>query len=107
MADKDEKTQKTETEVSTSGKRREKPVNEPENVDIPTEMPELEEAQEKGYFGVTPDPTPNYNYTVAGVLEGAPTPETDMELAREVHAELRDPYREFIDVDETKDEKKK
>lgn len=33
--------------------------------------------QEKGYFGDEVDPTPNANYTVAGVVAGKPTPETD------------------------------
>lgn len=36
-----------------------------------------DDAAEKGYFGVSPDPTPRENYTVAGVLAGKPTPETD------------------------------
>lgn len=36
-----------------------------------------DEAQQKGYFGETPDPTPNEAYTVQGVTSGAPTPETD------------------------------
>lgn len=36
-----------------------------------------DEAHEKGYIGVSPDPTPRANYTVAGVTAGAPTPETD------------------------------
>lgn len=36
----------------------------------------VREAEEKGYIGETPDDTPNRNYTVAGVLEGAETPET-------------------------------
>jgi hypothetical protein len=34
-------------------------------------------AEDKGYFGVETDPTPNEHYTVAGVLAGKPTPETD------------------------------
>lgn len=37
---------------------------------------DLEAAADKGYLGTTPDPTPNENYTVAGVTSGAPTPET-------------------------------
>lgn len=36
-----------------------------------------DEAQRKGYFGETPDPTPNEAYTIQGVTGGAPTPETD------------------------------
>ena len=38
---------------------------------------------EKGYRGFVPDPTPNENYTVAGVTAGLPTPETDEKLAAE------------------------
>lgn len=33
--------------------------------------------EDKGYFGHQVDKTPNENYTVAGVLAGKPTPETD------------------------------
>lgn len=35
----------------------------------------FDEANEKGYFGHTPDDTPNENYTLQGVTSGAPTPE--------------------------------
>jgi hypothetical protein len=35
----------------------------------------FDEANEKGYFGETPDETPNENYTLAGVTSGKPTPE--------------------------------
>lgn len=38
----------------------------------------------QGFRGTEVDPTPNENYTVAGVTSGAPTPETDAELARDV-----------------------
>jgi len=41
---------------------------------------QFDEADDKGYFGDVPDPTPNDNYTVSGVTSGAPTPETDDEL---------------------------
>lgn len=44
----------------------------------------VDEETEQGYRGSTPDPTPNENYTVAGVVAGAPTPETDPDLASEV-----------------------
>lgn len=37
--------------------------------------------QEKGYRGAAVDPTPNENYTVAGVTAGKPTPETDAKAA--------------------------
>lgn len=37
--------------------------------------------EEKGFRGVEVDPTPNENYTLAGVTSGAPTPETDADTA--------------------------
>jgi len=43
----------------------------------------LEEAQEAGYLGSPTDPTPDENYTVAGVTADAPTPETDERAAAE------------------------
>jgi hypothetical protein len=53
----------------------------------------MDEEQEKGYRGTKVDKTPNENYTVAGVTQNLPTPETDPEMARRagsskfVHAE--------------------
>jgi hypothetical protein len=41
----------------------------------------VDAANEKGYYGVTVDPTPRQNYTVSGVTSGAPTPETDEDAA--------------------------
>lgn len=38
-------------------------------------------ANKQGFFGVEVDATPNENYTVAGVVAGKPTPETDAEAA--------------------------
>lgn len=35
----------------------------------------FDEANEKGYFGETPDETPNENYTLKGVTSDKPTPE--------------------------------
>lgn len=43
----------------------------------------MDEETEKGYRGFVPDPTPNENYTVAGVTSGAPTPENNPDLAAE------------------------
>jgi hypothetical protein len=37
----------------------------------------FDEANTKGYFGEVPDETPNENYTLAGVIAGKPTPETE------------------------------
>ncbi len=41
----------------------------------------FDEAAEKGYFGTTPDPTPNENYSLQTPLD-APVPETDAAAAR-------------------------
>lgn len=43
---------------------------------------DVETAQ--GFSGTVPDPTPNANYTVAGVTSGAPTPENNPDAAAEV-----------------------
>ena len=42
----------------------------------------FDEAEEKGYFGTVPDPTPNENYSLETPPD-APTPETDANAARE------------------------
>lgn len=42
-----------------------------------------DERNEKGFIGAEVDQTPNENYTVAGVTEGLPTPETDKNAAKE------------------------
>lgn len=44
---------------------------------------------DQGYRGVKVDPTPNEHYTVAGVTEGKPTPETDPDAADAARAALR------------------
>ena len=54
----------------------------------------VDAAEEKGYLGVEVDPTPDSHYTVAGVLEGKPTPETDPAHAREVRKKLDDDSRQ-------------
>ncbi|MFD5675611.1 hypothetical protein [Streptomyces sp. NPDC127040] len=43
----------------------------------------VDKATEQGFYGVEADPTPNEHYTVAGVLAGKPTPETDKDAAAE------------------------
>lgn len=42
---------------------------------------------EQGFRGVEVDPTPNENYTVQGVTSGAPTPETDVDSAKDVRSQ--------------------
>lgn len=37
----------------------------------------FDEANEKGFFGHSPDETPRENYTLKGVTSGKPTPETE------------------------------
>lgn len=54
----------------------------------------VDEAEDKGYLGVEVDPTPDSHYTVAGVTEGKPTPETDPGHAREVRQKLDDEARQ-------------
>ncbi|MFI6491218.1 hypothetical protein [Streptomyces sp. NPDC050564] len=54
----------------------------------------VDAAEEKGYLGVEVDPTPDAHYTVAGVLAGKPTPETDGDHAREVRQQLDDAARQ-------------
>lgn len=44
---------------------------------------------EKGYLGTEADPTPDSAYTVAGVIAGEPTPETDLDHADEVDRQQR------------------
>lgn len=42
---------------------------------------ETTQQTEASFFGLAVDPTPNENYTVAGVASGKPTPETDEKAA--------------------------
>ena len=49
----------------------------------------FDEANDRGYFGVTTDPTPDENYTLRGQAKGARTPETDAALADKVAAHQR------------------
>lgn len=42
----------------------------------------VDKEQEQGFAGIKVDPTPNENYTLAGVTKKAPTPETDPEQAK-------------------------
>lgn len=69
MADKDDK----KTDVKVNEDALESKVQEA-----------VDEETEQGFRGVEVDPTPNENYTIAGVTSGAPTPETDEGAADEV-----------------------
>lgn len=50
----------------------------------------LDAEQERGFAGTVPDPTPNENYTVAGVTNDKPTPETDPRQFEKARAKLRE-----------------
>ena len=54
----------------------------------------FDEVNDKGYLGVEVDPTPDSHYSVAGVLAGKPTPETDADHSREVRQKLDDDSRQ-------------
>lgn len=49
----------------------------------------FDEEAAQGLSGVEVDPTPNENYTVAGVTSGKPTPETDPKAAEKADAASR------------------
>lgn len=46
----------------------------------------IDNEEEQGFRGNKVDPTPNEHYTVAGVVAGKPTPETDPEHRAKVRA---------------------
>jgi hypothetical protein len=81
--------------------RSSKPAGEPEDQPAP-EGDEVakavqratDKAQAQGYLGVEVDPTPNEHYSVAGVVDGKATPETDPGHAREVRQKLDDDARQ-------------
>ena len=49
----------------------------------------IDKETEAGLRGIETDPTPNSNYTVEGVVSGAPTPETDPSLRDDIRAARR------------------
>lgn len=49
---------------------------------VNTDQPALDKANEQGFLGDKVDPTPDAHYTVAGVVAGKPTPETDDKAAK-------------------------
>jgi hypothetical protein len=55
---------------------------------------------EQGFRGVEVDPTPNENYTLAGVTGGAPTPETDDAAAEQARKAQADTARQASGVAE-------
>lgn len=65
-----------------SRKTKTEPAADPE----PQKVTDASEGQ--GFYGVAVDPTDNHAYTVAGVLAGEATPETDTEHAVAVRQHL-------------------
>lgn len=49
---------------------------------------DMDKETEQGFRGIEVDPTPNENYTVAGVTAGLPTPETDPDHAEAVRRKV-------------------
>lgn len=77
MVDNDKPARESKTEKSVEDSEKAADVGN-------TEVQErTDEANEQGYLGWSPDPTPRDNYTVRGVVEGKPTPETDADAAAE------------------------
>lgn len=52
---------------------------------------------DQGFRGTEVDPTPNENYTVAGVLAGKPTPESDPKAAEKAHGATSAARSRFLD----------
>jgi hypothetical protein len=46
-------------------------------------------ALDQGFEGIAADPTPDHHYTLAGVLAGKPTPETDLTFREQVEQQRR------------------
>lgn len=60
----------------------------------------IDKETEQGFRGVEVDPTPNDNYTLAGVTSGAPTPETDDDAAEDARKAQADVARKANGVAE-------
>lgn len=60
----------------------------------------IAQEQEQGFRGVEVDPTPNENYTLAGVTSGQPTPETDGDSALQAREGQREAERKAAGVAE-------
>jgi hypothetical protein len=73
--------------------RNEKP-SAPSDAAVAEAQRVVDKAEDRGFLGVEVDPTPNEHYTVAGVLAGKPTPESDLEHARKIRQQLDDDARQ-------------
>ncbi|MGW4663185.1 hypothetical protein [Streptosporangium sandarakinum] len=73
----------------TSNTRNEPKKTEPVETEAAKEVQHVMDIEARqGFRGVEVDPTPNSAYTIAGVLGGEPTPETDRGKRREVEGHL-------------------
>jgi hypothetical protein len=55
----------------------------PESLGMDQAQAKMDEEQGQGFRGAKADPTPDEHYTVQGVVENKPTPETDPALAQQ------------------------
>lgn len=63
--------------ATTAKKTTDAPVSVEGDLGLAEVQARFDEANKQGFFGSTPDATPNENYTLAGVTSGKPTPETE------------------------------
>jgi hypothetical protein len=70
--------EKTQSEKAPAASSSTKSSGDGGNASVQEQMDAI---NEKGYFGIKVDPTPNEHYTASGVNKGLPTPETDPEQA--------------------------
>jgi hypothetical protein len=54
---------------------------------VPGAQKAMDEITEQGFRGTEVDQTPNEHYTLAGVIAGKPTPETDAEQAKKARGD--------------------
>ncbi|MFI6228887.1 hypothetical protein ACIBCR_16410 [Micromonospora echinospora] len=75
-------TRKDHPETSTEGRQAKTKAENADRKTADQVQKVVDRETEQGFRGIEVDPTPNENYTVAGVTSGAPTPETDDKQAQ-------------------------
>ena len=63
--------------MATTKKTTDAPATTPDDLGAAEIQAKFDKAERQGFFGTVPDETPNENYTLAGVISGKPTPETE------------------------------
>jgi hypothetical protein len=91
---------KEHPENTAAGKAAKAKAVEVDAPSVATTQETVDRINERGLIGIEVDPTPNENYTVAGVLAGLPTPETDAAQAAVVREHLKDVERRIANVGE-------